>query len=115
MGGTCGNVPHCGPPPRGKQGCAARGDSWLAVSLANTGVTDANLECLRALTSLRELELDSTQVTDVGLVHWRGLESLEGLSLDDTEKADAGPKHLKGLTSLRGLTICGTIKRTLDR
>jgi len=78
------------------------------LHLTCSQVTDAGLEHLRGLTSLKLLSLWHTQVTDGGLEHLRGLTSLQDLYLCDTQVTDAGLECLKGLTSLSRLYLYNT-------
>ena len=73
--------------------------------LWDTKVTDADLEHLEGLTSLHTLHLDNTQVSDGGLEHLKGLTNLQTLGLSDTQVTDAGLESLKGLTSLQDLRL----------
>ena len=77
----------------------------LFLSLFDTSVTDAQLEHITGMTSLRRLELHKTQITDAGLVHLKGLTKLETLLLLKTQITDEGILHLKGLTSLKSLWL----------
>ena len=73
-----------------------------------TQVTDAGLEHLRWMISLKELYLWETQITDAALQHVAALHNLEYLNLDSTRITDAGLAHLKGLTTLQELDLPGT-------
>ena len=44
----------------------ARGRPTVSVNLGNSEATDADLQHLRGLTALQELDLHSTEVTDAG-------------------------------------------------
>lgn len=87
------------------------GDDFFAnvaeVCLWGTGtqITDADLEQLKGLTMLQELQLWGTQITDAGLKHLKGLTTLQTLQLQDTQITDAGLEHLKGLRQLQELHI----------
>jgi hypothetical protein len=62
----------------------------------DTEITDAELEHLKELVSLRFLYICRTpQVTDVGLKHLEGLNSLEALFLAGTPVTDEGIKKLQ--------------------
>ena len=75
-----------------------------AVKLAGSGaVTDAGVQHLRHMTSLRLLDLGATHVTDGGLVNLQGLTNLESLSLYATPTSDRGLWSLRGLTRLESL------------
>ena len=61
--------------------------------------TDADLEHLRSLTTLRELNINQsygeTKVTDAGLEHLKGLKSLRYLHFSETIVTDEGVKQLQ--------------------
>ena len=78
------------------------------LSLDDTQVTDAGLEHLKGLTSLRSLFLGDTYVTDAGLEHLKGLTNISLLRLNNTRVTDAGLEHLKGLTNLASLYLAHT-------
>jgi hypothetical protein len=80
----------------------------IVVDLHHQRVTDAQLESLRALTSLRSLNLSGTHVTDEGMKVVGGLAKLQTLQLNDTAVGDAGLAQLKGLTELRELGLYHT-------
>jgi len=67
-------------------------------------VTDADLEHLKGLASVKKLSLPY-QITDTGLVHLKGLTKLEDLRLFFTKISDAGLEHLKSLTKLEKLDL----------
>jgi hypothetical protein len=68
---------------------------------------DAELEELKGLTSLRQLDVDGCRgVTDAGLEHLQGLNSLEWLNISHTQVTEAGLEHLKDMTNLEELYIC---------
>lgn len=66
-----------------------------------------DLERLRPLGSLQELEIINEEVTDAGLAHLQRLTSLRKLYLVHTGITDAGMAHLSGLTDLRSLYVYG--------
>jgi Leucine-rich repeat (LRR) protein len=77
-------------------------------STSGPDVTDAELEHLKNLTQLSELELIDTRITDAGLDRLKGLTKLEKLNMiGATKLTDAGLKHLKELTNLRTLILSG--------
>jgi len=57
--------------------------------------------------------LSGTQISDAGLEHLRELSSLKGLNLSGTQIGDAGLEHLQGLTSLEFLEL-GFITNVTD-
>lgn len=71
-------------------------------------ITDAGLEHLKDLASLRRLDLSHTRITDAGLAHLRGLTNLQNLRLANTEISDAGLMCVKELTSLKMLDLYDT-------
>jgi hypothetical protein len=80
----------------------------VAIDLRHKGVSDAQLELLRATPSLRSLNLSGTRVTDEGMKIVGGLTKLQTLQLNDTAVGDAGLAQLKGLTELRELGLYHT-------
>ena len=70
--------------------------------------SDAELECLKGLTQLKELHLGNSQITDAGLQHIQGLTRLELLDLTNTQATDAGLAHLEGLTTVEVLGLGNT-------
>ncbi len=87
-----------------RQEIVAQGIPGLKLSAA----TDADLEHLKGLAALQELDLAGTQVTDAGLEHLKGLTALQRLNLRHTKVTDAGLAHLGGLTALQVLDLAGT-------
>lgn len=81
----------------------------IAVDLAQTAVTDADLSAIAQLPQLRELNLRETLVSDPGLETVAGLSDLEFLGLTGTLVTDSGLAHLAGLQQLRFLTLGHTI------
>jgi len=75
-------------------------------------ITNAGIERLKDLTSLRTLNLGYTQTTDDGLVHLKGLVNLKELYLSETQISDAGLGHLEGL-ELDRLEISNEVKTDL--
>ena len=78
------------------------------LNLRSTNVTDAGLEHLKWLTKLEDLRLGDTNVTDTGMEHLKGLTNLEALHIGQTNISNAGLEHLKGLTSLQFLDLTNT-------
>jgi Leucine-rich repeat (LRR) protein len=75
------------------------------LCLSGTGVTDEQMEYLKALRSLKALELHQEySVSDPGLAVLKKLPALEYLDLE-TRATDAGFKHLAQLQNLRYLKI----------
>ncbi len=106
-------------------------DDLEAVDLSDSGVVDADLECLKTL-SCRRLVLDRAHVCGPGLAHLRDmprlselglrcptlsflgvryvgeLKHLKRLSLAGSGATDESLKHLYGLTGLSELDLTGT-------
>src|SRR5262245_8347776 len=80
----------------------------FGLVLSRTKVTDAGLEELAGLTTLRALGLADTEVTDVGLRQLVGLQHLQVLDLSFTWVTDEGVKELKKIKSLRALELFHT-------
>jgi len=72
-------------------------------------VTDAGMEAIGRMDSLRVLGLIGTNVTNVGLAHVRNLKRLERLTLGSAEGSppfnDQSLGHLRELTGLKHLTV----------
>lgn len=75
------------------------------LCLSNTPISNAAVERLRNLESLRELFLDETPVTDDALSHLYALHNLELLSCQNTAISDTGMNHLRRLRKLRDLYL----------
>jgi hypothetical protein len=72
-------------------------------------VTDAGLEPIGGLESLRRLNLNCPGITNAGLAHFRRLKNLESLSLFLCKGiTDAGIAHLSDLTKLMCLDVSNT-------
>jgi hypothetical protein len=100
---------------------AEPGPSWLRqavgneffqdvvmIDLAGKPITDRDLEQLKKLPKLENLNLSNTRVTSAGLVHLSGLKNLKWLSLWNTPVDDDGLRHLAKLTKLQSLILDGT-------
>jgi|GEM_PF-1584377 len=68
-------------------------------------ITDAGVEHLTRIPSLRRLHLFDVDIGDEGLAHIAKLTALEELALTHTNITDAGLENLKGLSTLRGLHL----------
>jgi hypothetical protein len=71
-------------------------------------ITDAGFGRLKGLINLEQLGLSGTQVTDAGLASRGSMTKLEKLGLDDTQITDAGLVHLERLNNLSYLDLSGT-------
>jgi len=80
----------------------------VAVVLRGAKVTDAALECITGLESLRELRLEDTRVGDSGLRHLAKLNRLRSLDLSGATVRGPGLDYLKGLVELERLSLYGT-------
>lgn len=76
-----------------------------SISLAGTSISDSGLRHLRGFRSLRRLDLWTTNIGDEGVRQLQGLASLRILKLGKTKITDSGLKHLKGLTALNELYL----------
>ena len=87
------------------------GSPIVGVNLTATETTDADLEELKELKSLRSLSLYETKVTDAGLRNLKALENLQELYLGGPMITDAGLKQLGELKGLRALASSGPRSR----
>jgi hypothetical protein len=120
----------------GKLICTPRGPEWLYLATGDSGteifdvpatidlyngnnplkgkggrnelVTDAWLERLSGLTTLRRLDLANCAIQGEGLKHIAGLRGLRELNLTLTPVSDSALQHLSGLTELRFLGLAST-------
>ncbi|HKB03612.1 MAG TPA: hypothetical protein VKD90_15420 [Gemmataceae bacterium] len=82
------------------------GKPVIALSLAGSAVTDAELAHLRDSKALQALDLTGCEkVTDAGLPYLAGLTELQELRLASTGVKGDGLSHLKGLTKLVRLEL----------
>ena len=80
-----------------------------SLELEGDRITDAGLEHLAKLTSLRELRLKANTITNVGLSHLVKLKSLEVLHLEGDHITDAGMAHIARITNLWQLSLDGPL------
>ena len=78
------------------------------VHLKGTQITDGELENIKGLSQLRELDLYRTGITDRGLENLKGLSQLRYLTIGDANVTDKGLETLKELSQLWKLEIYGT-------
>jgi RNA polymerase sigma factor (sigma-70 family) len=79
------------------------------LGLCSTRVTAEGLRKLQVLTKLTGLTLAGTGISDAGLVHLKALSgTLEYVDLQKTNITDAGLEHLHGLSKLRHLNLTDT-------
>ena len=88
---------------------AANSDS-LVVSLATAGkqAGDSELDLVKQLPKVVQLDLRNTAVTDKGLASLQGMSSLESLHLEGTAVTESGLANLKNLSSLQYLNLFNT-------
>jgi hypothetical protein len=80
--------------------------AWHGIQ--RTTVTDSDLEKLKGIATLTELDLEGTQITGDGLKHLRNMKNLRRIRLDRTKITDAGLANLAGLTTLKELLLWET-------
>lgn len=74
----------------------------------NMTLSDAVLDHVKGLTSLKILGLADNRITDAGLTKLANLTELESLDLENTRITDAGLETLKSFKKLKFLRIIGT-------
>lgn len=82
--------------------------SLKRLNLWRTPITDSGVGHLAGLVSLQWLNLDNIALTDTGLKSLAGMQQLAFLHLGSTQVTDAGMQHLVGLKSLNDLRITRT-------
>jgi Leucine-rich repeat (LRR) protein len=88
--------------------------SVVAVDLAHSWITDADLGRVASMGRVEKLDLSGTRVTDVGLELLAPLEGVRELRLRFAEfVSEGGVAHLRGWTSLETLDLRGTQVRSL--
>jgi len=81
----------------------------VEISLARTWATDADLEQIAAIKSLKRLDLSLTYVSDRGIERLKALDQLEDLNLFAAEFiTDAAIAFLRGHRQLKTLNLRGT-------
>jgi hypothetical protein len=80
----------------------------VGVNLSERKVTNDDLQHLKGLEHLQELDLTRTRITSAGLVHLKDLTNLKRLYLTDTKVDDMGMVHLQGLKNLTFAGLSGT-------
>jgi hypothetical protein len=78
------------------------------LEIANSMVTDVGLESLQGLAQLRFLRLSHTGITDRGLESLKNMNDLEVLCLQETQVSDLEICHLLHMRKLRILDLTGT-------
>ena len=80
----------------------------VSLDLASTWITDADLEPVGQISSLRKLNLAHTRITDVGIEHLKPLENVVELNLYYAEYlTDTALAHLRGWKQLEVLNLRG--------
>ena len=80
----------------------------VSLDLASTWITDADLEPVGQISSLRKLNLAHTKITDVGIEHLKPLENVVELNLYYAEYlTDTALAHLRGWKQLEVLNLRG--------
>jgi hypothetical protein len=80
----------------------------VMIDLKGKPITDRDLEELKKLPRLENVNLGKTRVTGAGMIHLAGLKNIKCLSLWDTQVNDDGLRNLAALTKLRVLILDGT-------
>jgi hypothetical protein len=78
------------------------------LDLSRCNVTDAGIEHLATISSLRYLNLSTTAISDKALASIGAMTALEDLFLNDTLVSDHGLEQLRRLSKLRRLGLSGT-------
>ena len=82
--------------------------SLKKLNLWRDALTDDGVRQLAGLTNLEWLNLDNTQLSDAGLDSLQGMHKLTFLHLGSTSISDAGLPKLTGLTALKDLKVTRT-------
>jgi energy-coupling factor transporter ATP-binding protein EcfA2 len=85
-----------------------KGMELMTLRLNETDVTDACLDSLVELKSLRVLDLDDCNITDQGIAKFVDIPTLQFVNLENLEVTLAGLSRLADLYELRMLRINGT-------
>lgn len=81
------------------------GKPIVKISLRNTKATDADLEYVSRLKTLRALDLSHTDIGNEGLARLKGLDQLEELNLAFTRITDEGLISLRPMINLKSLDL----------
>ena len=101
----------CAAPAAAQSGQAVRDQAGhiVEMSLARTWATDADVEQVAAIPTLKRLDLSLTYVSDRGVERLKALDQLEELNLSSAEFiTDAAIAFLRGHRRLRALNLRGT-------
>ena len=85
---------------------------WL--SLAATGIQDADIATLAQFTNLRRLRIENNPISDQGLASLKTLSKLEVLNLNGTKITSQGLSHLTDLQNLKSLYLWNTGIKSTD-
>jgi Leucine-rich repeat (LRR) protein len=80
-------------------------EGLVSLDLSGSAIEDADLERLKPLLRLRELNLANTRITDAGLESLRGFTALRQLVLDGDAIRGSGLMHLRDLAELNELRL----------
>ncbi|HEV3303483.1 MAG TPA: protein kinase [Planctomycetaceae bacterium] len=80
-------------------------EELVSLDLTGTMFDDADLERLKPLVAIRELNLAHTRITDAGLASLKGLTALRQLNLDGDAVRGTGLMHLQDLSELTELRL----------
>jgi hypothetical protein len=88
--------------------------TFAIIQWANADVTDEQIEMLRGMTELRELDLNTAAITDKSLAIIATLPNLESLRIGCPNITDAGfREHILPLANLKQLDLTGSkVKRS---
>jgi hypothetical protein len=78
------------------------------LDIGYSGATDAKLEFLGGMHSLRWLDISGNQITDLCLNRISGLVKIENLFLGNTAISDAGLIYIRNFGQLKELSVVGT-------
>lgn len=79
-----------------------------SIDVHSLKITDADLEVIEGMASIRGLNLYNTKISDAGLKHLQSLSELRNLNLNDTRVTDSGMHYLQGMKKLAVLGLSRT-------
>ena len=85
---------------------------WL--SLAGTGIQDADLVLIAQFSNLQRLRIENNPITDSGVSALKGLSQLEVLNLNGTKVSGVGLESVSEIKSLKALYLWNTSINPLD-
>jgi hypothetical protein len=84
-------------------------DGWVTFGhMIGVRVEDRHIRDLRAMPTLRGLQLEMSKVTDAGMANLKPLKNLEHLDMTGVSIGDRGLENLETLTNLKHLDIIAT-------